>query len=115
VQSLLRLREQLQGSLFVRYGECGKAGCACQRGLRHGPYYVLSTRSGGKGSFAYLDADRMAEARGLVNRYREFQRGFRRLKTVNQGLLVLLRRYQGAMTREGGRRIEVKDGKSAAT
>ena len=56
VQSLLRLREQLQGSLFARYGECGKEGCVCRRGSKHGPYYVLSTRSGGQGGFAYLEA-----------------------------------------------------------
>ena len=30
VEALLLLREQLDGSLFVRYGQCGKAGCACR-------------------------------------------------------------------------------------
>ena len=30
VVSLLRLREQLDGSLFVRYGQCGKPACACR-------------------------------------------------------------------------------------
>ncbi len=46
VRSLLALREQLQGSLFERYGVCGKPNCACRLGRRHGPYYVLSSRSG---------------------------------------------------------------------
>ena len=55
--SLLRLREQLGGSLFARYGECGKESCACQKGQKHGPYWVLSTRSAGRGGFAYLDDD----------------------------------------------------------
>ena len=32
VQSLLALREQLPGSLFARYGVCGKPSCACQIG-----------------------------------------------------------------------------------
>jgi len=106
VASLLRLREQLQGSLFVRYGQCGKAGCACQtEGHRHGPYYVLSTRTGGRGSFSYLDAPTAREARGRVARYRAFRAGLKGLQRVNGSLVDLLRRYQQAMSRQGGRRV----------
>jgi hypothetical protein len=107
VASLLRLRAQLQGSLFVRYGQCGKAGCGCRQGSKHGPYYVLSTRSGGKGGFAYLDGQKLEQARMLVERYREFRRGMRRLKKLNLELVTLLRRYQKTSSREGGRRIGI--------
>lgn len=107
VQSLLELREQLAGSLFARYGECGKQMCACRQGKKHGPYYVLSTRSAGKGGFAYLDADRAAEARALVGTYREFKAGLRRLKKLNAEIVVLLRRYQNTMSKQGGKRIGV--------
>lgn len=105
VEELLRRREQLQGSLFVRYGVCGKEGCVCRSGQKHGPYYVLSTRSGGKGGFAYLDAAQMAEARELVKAYRAFRADMRRLKRVNEQVVALLRRYQEATTRQGGRRV----------
>src|SRR5260370_15882883 len=54
VEELLREREQLRGSLFERWAVCGKEGCACREGRRHGPYYVLSTRSGGRGRLASL-------------------------------------------------------------
>jgi hypothetical protein len=107
VGSLLQQRELLQGSVFERYGECGKEGCACRQGRKHGPYYVFSMRSGGKGSFAYLDGSRLEEARTLVGRYRDFRRGLRRLKKLNLELVDLLRRYQEAMTRKGGRRLKV--------
>src|SRR5258708_25802495 len=50
VEELLHQREQLQGSLFARWAVCGKEGCACREGRKHGPYYVLSTRSGGQTS-----------------------------------------------------------------
>ena len=66
VEDLLRRREQLAGSLFVRFGVCGKEGCVCRTGQKHGPYYVLSTRSGGRGGLAYLTPERMREARELV-------------------------------------------------
>ena len=105
VGALLRLREQLRGSLFTRYGECGKEACACRHGEKHGPYYVLSTRIGGKGGFAYLPAPRAREARALVGRYREFRSGLRRLKRINEALVGLLRRYQETSTQRASRRL----------
>ena len=107
VEELLRRREQLAGSLFVRFGVCGKQGCVCRTGQKHGPYYVLSTRSGGKGGFAYLEADRLRDARELVKSYREYRAGMRRLRKVNEQLVALLRRYQEATTRQGSRRVGV--------
>ena len=105
VEDLLRRRAQLSGSLFVRYGVCGKEGCVCRTGQKHGPYYVLSTRSAGKGGFAYLGREQMGEARELVRAYRDFRAGMRRLRKVNEALVDLLRRYQEATTRQGSRQV----------
>ena len=105
VAELLRRRVLLAGSLFVRFGVCGKQGCVCRSGQKHGPYYVLSTRSGGRGGFAYLEAARLSEARELVKAYRDFRAGMRRLRRVNAELVALLRRYQEATTRRGSRRV----------
>jgi len=108
VEDLLRRREQLAGSLFVRYGVCGKEGCACRTGRKHGPYYVLSTRSAGRGGFAYLEQSQMGEARELVKAYREYRAGMRRLRSVGEQLVSLLRRYQEATTRQGTRRVGLR-------
>jgi hypothetical protein len=105
VQELLRRREQLGGSLFERYGVCGKENCVCRTGPRHGPYFVLSTRVAGKGGFSYLEGARAEEARTLVRRHREFKAGLRRLRRVNAELVALLRRYQQVMARQGSRRM----------
>ena len=113
VDRLLRRREQLAGSLFMRWGVCGKKGCVCQTGQKHGPYYVLSTRSGGRGGFAYLDAEQMSQARSLVKAHREYRTDLRRLRTDNQQLVVLLRRYQEATARRGGRRVGIPLQKTA--
>ena len=107
VRALLAAREQLTGSVITRYGRCGKPGCACRRGPGHGPYYVLSRRSAGKGAYEYLDAARAREARGMVVRARAFRQGLRRLQRLNLELLDLLRRYQSALARRGGRRVGV--------
>ena len=107
VARLLRQRAQLQGSLLVRHMECGKPGCVCHTGRKHGPYFVLSNRSGGRGGYAYLDAARASRARALVRRYREFRRGLQRLQKVNVELVALLRRYQRAQLKRTGRRLGV--------
>jgi len=113
VEKLLRRREQLAGSLFMRWGVCGKEGCVCQTGQKHGPYYVLSSRSGGKGGFAYLDAHQMSEARSLVKAHKEYRADMRRLRKVNRQIVDLLRRYQEATARRGGRRVGVPLQKTA--
>ena len=107
VARLLRQRAQLQGSLLVRHMECGKPGCVCHTGRKHGPYFVLSNRSGGRGGYAYLDAARASRARALVRGYREFRRGLQRLQKVNVELVALLRRYQRAQLKSTGRRLGV--------
>ncbi len=107
VRSLLALREQLQGSLIERYGVCGKPNCACRLGRRHGPYYVLSSRSGGKGGYTYLDGKQVERARGLVERHREFRSGMQRLRKLNEGIVTLLKSYQSAVTHQAGRRLGI--------
>jgi len=107
VARLLRLRDQLAGSLFVRYGTCGKASCACRTGRRHGPYYVLSTRSGGRGGFAYVDEGTAGKARARVARYREFRAGLAALQKVNATVVAQLRRYQKGQLRETARRLRL--------
>jgi hypothetical protein len=107
VRLLLQQRDQLQGSLFPRYGTCGKATCACRAGRRHGPYYVLSSRTAGRGAFAYLDADEVSRARDLLARHRQFRRGMARLRRINAEVVALLRRYQQAVVRRGGERLGI--------
>lgn len=113
VESLLRRREQLAGSVFMRWGVCGKKSCVCQTGQKHGPYYVLSNRSGGRGGFTYLDANRMGEARSLVKTHKDYRADMRRLRKVNEQIVDLLRRYQEATARRGGRRMGISLQKTA--
>jgi len=59
VDALLQEREQIRGSLFSRFAMCGKTNCVCAQGEKHGPYYVLSNRSGGEGAFVYLKQEQV--------------------------------------------------------
>jgi hypothetical protein len=107
VERLLRRRELLAGSLFMRWGQCGKKSCVCQTGQKHGPYFVLSRRSGGQGAFTYLDESQAGEARSLVKAHQEYKADLKRLRKVNEQLVTLLRRYQEATGRRGDRRVGV--------
>jgi hypothetical protein len=103
VESLLELREQVPGSLFSRYGRCGKPACACAAGgPLHGPYWVLSRRSGGRGSFAYVGRGFVGRTRQMVGRYRRFRSGLKRLRALNEELVELLRRYQEERVQRAG-------------
>lgn len=113
VRALLTLRRQLQGSLFVRYGQCGKEACACRSGRGHGPYYVLSARSGGRGTFSYMTAAAAREAKEQVARYRRFRRGLAALQRTNVSMVSLLRRYQAAQITEGQRRMGLPPARNA--
>ena len=105
VASLLQQREQLGGSLFQRWAECGKAGCACRTRRRHGPYYVLSLKRAGASSFTYLDGKQVGEARTLLGRHREFRRGLQKLQKLNVELVSLLRRYQASVAKGSGKKL----------
>ena len=105
VRALLKLRELLGGSLVVRYAVCGKEGCACREGEKHGPYYVLSNRSGGQGGYAYLQEPQVRCARELVQRHRQFRDGMRRLKKTNEELVEAMQRYRTTLSRRGERTL----------
>ena len=66
---------------------------------------MLSTRVAGKTGFAYLESERVGEARERVKSYREFRKGLRKLKRLNEDIVSLLKRYQALASRAGGRRI----------
>ena len=68
---------------------------------------MLSSRTAGRGAFAYLDADEVTQARDLLRRHREFRRGLARLRRLNEELVALLRRYQQAVIKRGGERMGI--------
>lgn len=103
VMALLQEREQIRGSLFSRFAVCGKPNCACSQGERHGPYYVLSSRSGGEGSFVYLKEDQVSRVRELVNRHRRFRKGLKRLKGLSTKLHEMFERYEITAAQAGSR------------
>jgi hypothetical protein len=108
VLALLSEREQIKGSLFSRFAVCGKVNCACAQGDKHGPYYVLSNRSGGAGAFVYLKDDQVSRVRDLVNRHRRFRKGLKRLKGLSSKLHEMFERYENSATEAGSRQAGMR-------
>ena len=108
VDALLSEREQIRGSLFSRFAVCGKVNCVCASGEKHGPYYVLSNRSGGSGAFVYLKDDQVSRVRDLVNRHRRFKKGLKRLKGLSSKLHEMFERYENSAALAGSRQAGVR-------
>lgn len=88
VNSLMRQRNQLEerlirsgpllkGSLFEQYRKCGKSGCKCERGERHGPYPYLVVGKGKARRLTYVTASMRLE----IKRRAENSKGFAALLT----------------------------------
>jgi hypothetical protein len=73
-----------EGTLVVRRMCCGKSTCACRTDVskRHGPYYQLSWKEGGKTVSRCLDPD-------AARLYQGWQDNRRRLDSILQDLRVI--------------------------
>jgi hypothetical protein len=81
--------EMLQGSLVVLYRKCGKRGCRCERGEKHGPAYYLSYKEGGVTQMVYIPVSRLEEVKKAMeafSRYWELGVRLSRLNLERMGL-----------------------------
>jgi hypothetical protein len=93
-ETLLDLRDLFAASLSKVWRTCGKEGCVCTRGKRHGPYYFLSIQSAGRNERYHLSE---AEALRLfpgIQRYLRFVRLLRQLRAVDRRIEAGMRRLQ---------------------
>jgi Family of unknown function (DUF6788) len=81
--------EMLQGSLVTLYRKCGKKGCRCEGGEKHGPAYYLSYKEGGVTRMVYIPVSRLEEVKkGMeaFSRYWELGVKLSRLNVEQMGL-----------------------------
>jgi hypothetical protein len=79
----------LQGSLVTLYRKCGRKGCRCERGQKHGPAYYLSYKEEGVTQMIYIPASRLEEVKkGMeaFSRYWELGVKLSRLNLKQMGL-----------------------------
>jgi len=92
LRGLLQSFPVLAGSLVKQYVVCGKPGCRCQRGQKHGPLYYLYWKEQGRSRSLYVPRARVAEMRRQIQNYRGLRKELAR--KVRQGLSEWQRNLQ---------------------
>lgn len=78
-------RQMVQGSLSWTYRMCGKVGCRCRQGAKHGPDgFVTFRRPDGRPGAFYIPKGREREVQVALRAWREFQTLARRLAGQNR-------------------------------
>jgi hypothetical protein len=83
--------QAIRASVVERFGTCGKPGCACHSGAKHGPYYYLTqcVAVGQVRKFLLKTPELLGRARGAVGAFNRFYDQLEELSQIN---LELLRR-----------------------
>ena len=77
----------IRGSLIERYLCCGKAGCKCNDGERHGPFYSLTFTEGDKRKNIYVAKDKAEEVKEGIKAYKRAKRAIASVGDMNRKLL----------------------------
>jgi len=85
LRNLLRSFPVLAGSLVKQYVVCGKPGCRCQRGQKHGPLYYLYWKEQGRSRSLYVPRATVAEMRRQIQNYRGLQKELARRVRLGLG------------------------------
>lgn len=81
--------QAIRASVVERFGTCGKPGCACHFGAKHGPYYYLTqcVAVGQVRKFLLKTPEVLATAQGAVAAFNRFYDQLEELSQINAELL----------------------------
>ena len=85
----------IKGSFVEQYKTCGKKGCRCQRGEKHGPNYYVSNKIEGKTKLLPVKEDLDKVKKKTLN-YREFRKAREKWIKVNASMLKLIDQIEEA-------------------
>jgi len=74
LQAIFQPLPILAGSLVKQYVICGKPGCRCQRGQKHGPLFYLYWKEQGRSRSLYVPGEKVVELRRQIRNYRRVQK-----------------------------------------
>ena len=73
--------QPLPGEICEQYIRCGKSGCRCEQGQRHGPYYYRIWREGDHVNKVYVKRVELEAVQQACEAYRNFQQILRDVRT----------------------------------
>ncbi len=74
----------IRGSLIERFLRCGKEGCKCQEGERHGPFYSLTFTEGDKRKNIYVPKGKVEEVREGIKAYKRAKKAIASVGDMNR-------------------------------
>ena len=90
VAKLGEVGEVLRASLLERLTQCGKGGCKCMAGQKHGPsYYLTVSYPKGKTRQIYVSKDLKAVAESWIENYHRVWEALEKISEINLELLRL--------------------------
>jgi len=101
---LMKPKAMRVGSVVKQSMFCGKPSCACHRDpqKKHGPYYYLSYKEGGRSRYKYLGKATSPGVEAAFN-YQRFQRGMAQLGKIHREII-------GMLWKIGEAKMEKRDG-----
>lgn len=82
-----RLGEIMKGSLVMRATRCGRPGCKCAQGEKHGPYLYVSVFREGRTRSVYVPQRLEGEVRRWVESARQLESDVAEITWLNAELL----------------------------
>jgi hypothetical protein len=90
VAKLSETGEVLRASLVERLTQCGKRGCRCMAGWKHGPsYYLTVSYAKGKTRQIYVRQDLKPVAESWIENYHQVWKALEEISQINLELLRL--------------------------
>lgn len=90
VGQLSGLGPVLRASLIQRFTQCGKAGCKCMKGAKHGPsYYLTVSYARGRTRQVYVPKDLQPLAEKWVRNYHQAMTMLEEISSINLELIRL--------------------------
>lgn len=83
---LLQSKALLGSAFFEQYRKCGKAGCRCERGERHGPYPYIAVGKGAKRKLTYVAAKDYAKTKERSENSKEFAALLAKRAKIDEGI-----------------------------
>ena len=93
----------LKGSLVERVTVCGRPGCRCMKGEKHGPYLYVSVFDGKRSRQVYVPQAMHAEVRGWLQNYQRLSETVGKLSGLNVELIRLRQPKRGSRSAGHGR------------
>jgi hypothetical protein len=94
----LSRKKLIAGTAVKKYKACNRGNCRCIRGELHGPTYYISRKEGKKTKMIYIRRALWPEIEEKIRWYRKWRNARARIVKINQKILVILDKMEGAVT-----------------